>query len=176
MSVGIYEIPNIVDSLLEALLKELQTGRKIAITIKNYSQLQLEKPKLYYVSGTSQFGLPSPPVLSGLGLVWGARKTEYSAKGTAGVIVYHIKDSNLSLAFMWCVPFAYVFYENWWNVKIYEGLIEPNEDLFMKMYYDSPHEGNGNPFSGKLSNGLNFEGSMGNAGQCTIDISIKDKN
>jgi hypothetical protein len=63
----------------------------------------------------------------GEGLVWGACKTEYSTKGTSGVIVYHIKDYNLSLAFMWSIPFAYLFYSNWWNLKVYEGLIEPDE-------------------------------------------------
>jgi hypothetical protein len=63
----------------------------------------------------------------GRGLVWGARKTEYSPKGTAGVIVYHIKNCNLSLAFMWSVPLVYLFYSNWWNLKVYEGFIEPDE-------------------------------------------------
>ncbi|CAB4443357.1 unnamed protein product [Rhizophagus irregularis] len=174
MSVGVYDIPFITDTLLDALLKELQTGRKVVITIKNYTSQTLEKPRIYYASGTSQFGLPTPPVSMGKGFVWGARKTEYSTKGTAGVIVYHIKNYNLSLAFMWSVPLTYLFYSNWWNLKIYEGLIEPDEDLFNKMYYDSPNKGNGNPFSGKLSGGWSYEGSMGDAGQSAIVINFHD--
>ncbi|GBC31515.2 DELTA-actitoxin-Ate1a isoform X2 [Rhizophagus irregularis DAOM 181602=DAOM 197198] len=149
MSVGVYNIPFITDILLDALLKELQTGRKVVITIKNFTSQTLEKPRVYYVSGTSQFGLPTPPVSMGRGLVWGA-------------------------PFMWSVPLVYLFYSNWWNLKVYEGLIEPDEDLFWKMYYDNPNQGNGNPFSGKLSGGWSYEGSMGDAGQSTVVINFQD--
>ncbi|CAB4443358.1 unnamed protein product [Rhizophagus irregularis] len=114
---------------------ELQTGRKIVITIKNFTSQTLEKPRVYYLSGTSQFGLPTPPVSMGRGLVWGARKTEYSPKGTAGVIVFVLEDVQ---------------------------------------YYDNPNQGNGNPFSGKLSGGWSYEGSMGDAGQSTVVINFQD--
>ncbi|GBC00370.1 hypothetical protein RclHR1_03830009 [Rhizophagus clarus] len=174
MSVGVYRIPFITHSLLKALLRELETSRKCVITIKNYSYQTLENPKIFRLAGASQFGFPPTPVSIGDGFVWGARKTEFSTNGTAGVIVYHIRDYNLSLAFMWSLPFAYVFYSNWWNLKIYEGFVEPNEDLFWKMYYDSPHPGNGNPFSGKLSGGWSYEGSMGDAGQSVIVIDFKE--
>jgi hypothetical protein len=40
------------------------------------------------------------------------------------------------------------------------------------MYYDDPHQGNDNPFSGKLSGGWSYEGSMGDAGQSTIVVSF----
>jgi hypothetical protein len=116
-------------------VQELKTGRKIVITIKNYTLQTLENPKVYHVVGTSQFGLPFSPIPIGNGLVWGARKTEYSTTGTAGVIVYHIKDYNLSLAFMWSVPLVYLFYSNWWNLKVYEGLIEPNEGNRSKFHH-----------------------------------------
>ncbi|CAG8732538.1 17704_t:CDS:2 [Acaulospora morrowiae] len=173
MSTGVYEIPLITESLLEIILRELETGRKIAVTIKNESSVTLENPKVYFSSGTSQFGLPSPPLYSGKGLVWGARKSEYVTRGTAGVIVYHIKDYNLSLAFMWSVPLVYLFYTNWWNLKIYEGFIEPDEEFFWKMYYDYPHKGDGNPYSGTLSR-WSYEGSMGDAGQSTITITFRE--
>jgi hypothetical protein len=45
----------------------------------------------------------------------------------------------------------------------------------MKMYYDSPNKGNGEPSSGKLSGGWSYEGSMGDAAQCTIDVSFFNK-
>ncbi|CAB4443356.1 unnamed protein product [Rhizophagus irregularis] len=174
MSVGVYRIPIITYSLLDAVLKKLPTSRKIAIAIKNYSLQTLDKPRIFFVSGVSQFGLPSFPVPMGEGLVWGACKTEYSTKGTAGVIVYHIKDYNLSLAFMWSIPFTYLFYSNWWNLKVYEGLIEPDEDFFWMMYYDSPHKGDGNAYSGKLSGGWSYKGTMGSEGQSIIVINFQD--
>ncbi|RGB33015.1 Cytolysin/lectin [Rhizophagus diaphanus] len=174
MSVGVYRIPTITYSLLDAVLKKLPTSRKVAIAIKNYSLQTLEKPRLFFLSGVSQSGLPSYPVPMGEGLVWGACKTEYSTKGTAGVIVYHIKDYNLSLAFMWSIPFNYLFYSNWWNLKVYEGLIEPNEDFFWMMYYDSPHEGDGKAYSGKLSGGWRYKGTMGSEGQSIIVVDFQD--
>src|SRR5436309_9244100 len=103
----------------------METSRKFVASIKNYSFLTLERPKVCCVSGKSPFEFPTTPVQNNKGLVWGACKTDYSTKGTSGVVVYHIKDYNLSLAFMWSVP--YLFYSNWWNIKIYEGLIEPDE-------------------------------------------------
>ena len=105
----------------------METNRKFVVAIKNYSSLTFEKPKVYCASGTSQFKFPTSPVSHNQGLVWGGCKTDYSAMGTSGVIVYHIKDYNLSLAFMWSVPFIYLFYSNWWNFKVYDGLIEPDE-------------------------------------------------
>ena len=43
--------------------------------------------------------------------VW-FRMLEYAVVRIAGVIVYHIKNYNLSLAFMWSVPLNYLFYSN----------------------------------------------------------------
>ncbi|GBB89067.1 hypothetical protein RclHR1_15720001 [Rhizophagus clarus] len=171
---GIYNIPFITEKLL---LKELNTSRKVAIAIKNYTSQTLENPEVYLRTGTSKFLFPSHPISSGKGLVWGACKTDYSTKGTSGVIVYHIKDCNLSLAFMWSIPFIYISSSNWWNLKVYEGLVEPNKELFKKMYHDNPHKGNCNSFSGKLSGGWSYEGSMGDAGQSVVIIDIReDKN
>ncbi|GBB89068.1 hypothetical protein RclHR1_15720002 [Rhizophagus clarus] len=168
--VGVYKISLITEKLLGELLKELHAARKVAITIKNYTSQTLENPKLYLQTGTSKYPLPTHPVSNNKGLVWGARKVSYSTKGTSGVIVYHIKDYDLSLALMWSIPFAYLSYSNWWNIKVYEGLIEPNEDLFWKMYYDNPEKGDGNSYSGKLDGGWSYEGSMGDAGQSIIII------
>ena len=73
-------------------------------------------------TGTSPKPLPSHPLFNGgKGMVWGARKTSYSTRGTAGLIVYQIKGCNLSLAVTWSVPFWYPGYTNWWNIKVYEG-------------------------------------------------------
>ena len=52
---------------------------------------------------------------------------EYAVVRITGVIVYHIKNYNLSLAFMWSVPLNYLFYSNWWKLRVYEGLIEPEK-------------------------------------------------
>ena len=110
----------------------LRNSRKISLTIKNYSQSILENPKVYFRAGTAPSGIPNAKLSNYKGLAWGARKTEYSNIGTAGVIVYQIKGQNKSLAVMWSIPFAYAGYRNWWNVKVYEGLKEANRGNTIK--------------------------------------------
>src|SRR5438045_3998927 len=110
MSAGIYEIPSITKGLLHAILEVYNQN----FSIKYYTSQFLEKPKVYFYAGASQFGLPTSPVSINQGLVWGARKTEYSFQGSAGVIVYQMKGLNQTLAFMWSVPLNYAFYSNWW--------------------------------------------------------------
>jgi hypothetical protein len=74
--------------------------------------------------GKSPYGtLEVDKVHDGQGMVWGAHKTSYSLRGTEGVIVYHIKDQNKCLAFMWGVPFKH---SNRWCVKVYDGFIKPS--------------------------------------------------
>ncbi|GBC31508.1 uncharacterized protein OCT59_016437 [Rhizophagus irregularis] len=179
MSVGIYNILDITGALLDAILKELKSGRKVAITIKNCSSQTLENPKIFIKSGTCRKGFPPNPIPTGKGVVWAANKTSYSTWGTSGVIVYHIKTEkwNRSLAFMWKIPFSYVNHANWWKIKLYEGLVEVNKEFYERMRYeDKPHKGDGNPFNGDLGGGWSYVGTMGGAGKCTIDITITDGN
>jgi len=145
------------------------------LTIKNYSSQILENPEVYFENGISPFGLPLIPVPNGKGLVWGACKTAYSIRGTSGVFLYHIKDSDLSLAVYWSLPYIYWGgrYSNWWNVKVYQGPITVDQDLFQNMKYGR-HLGDSNLCKGKLFGGLSYGGSMGGAGECTLDISLRD--
>ncbi|CAG8521031.1 5087_t:CDS:2 [Paraglomus occultum] len=153
-------------------IQMLRSSRKIAIAVKNYSQDTLEKPRVWYINGTSKFGLPFDSVVSGKGLAWGARKTEYSTAGTAGVITYKIRGRNLSLAVMWSVPFWYVGYANRWNVKVYEGTKKP-QDLFYEMYNDGSHRGNSNHYEEKLFGNYSYRGTMGDAGQAILTVDFK---
>ncbi|CAG8556722.1 7730_t:CDS:2 [Paraglomus occultum] len=175
MSVGVYKIPDITYELLWKLLKELRCSRKVVITIKNHSQHSFcEKPKVYFESGSSREGIPVDPVLSGEGLVWRARKTSYSTKGTRGLIVYYIAGLKKSLVFMWSIPYAYVFgHRNWWNIKVYDGVVEPCHELFKAMR-DGRIPGNSSSHGGDLPGGLSYVGSMGNAGQSIVKVNIKD--
>ncbi|CAG8705454.1 5428_t:CDS:2, partial [Funneliformis mosseae] len=147
--------------------------RKVAITIKNLSpHVTLEKPEVYIDSGTSNYGLPMKQLTSDKGLVWGARKIAGFTGGTVGVIVYHLKDRNESLAFMWSVPFNYGFYSNWWNLKVFKGRVRANQALYDRMYHELPHEGDNNIYRGILNSDLLYSGTMGNSGTPTIEIEI----
>ncbi|CAI2175714.1 16093_t:CDS:2 [Funneliformis geosporum] len=161
MIAGIYQIPEITPSL------------KVAITIKNLSpNVILENPEVYIDSGTSNYGLPMNTLSGDEGLVWGARKVSGYTGGTVGVLVYHIQGRNESLAFMWCVPFNYAIYSNWWNLKVFKGRVRANQALYEKMYTDLPHEGDNNIYRGILNSDLLYSGSMGNSGTPTIEVEI----
>ncbi|CAI2188561.1 2340_t:CDS:10, partial [Funneliformis geosporum] len=150
---GVYDIPEITPTLLNELLKE---------------------PEVHIEYGTSNFGLPTDQLSKDKGLVWGARKIAGVFGGTVGVIAYHFQDRNESLVFMWSVPLNYVFYSNWWNIKVYNGHVKANQELFEKIYNDLPHEGDGKMYRGILSTDLLFKGTMKKSGITTIVIEVQN--
>ncbi|RGB37297.1 Sea anemone actinoporin [Rhizophagus diaphanus] len=167
-------IASITPNRLSEILNELvvDVARKTVITIKNHSKQILDKHSVYFYSGTSDWGIPGP-VSNGEGLVWGTRKTAGSvATGTVGVFVYHIKDQNQSLAFMWSIPFDYNIYSNWWSIIVYDGLVEANDDLYREMYYGSPKKGDSQTYEGDLNFGWRYEGTMGHSGTPIIVVDI----
>ncbi|CAI2174371.1 16553_t:CDS:2 [Funneliformis geosporum] len=198
MIAGVYDVSEITPSLISNLLKELgDFTRKVAITIKNLSPgIVFEKPEVYIQYGKSNFLLPISELSSNKGLVWGARKVASVTAGTVGVIVYHLKNRNESLAFMWSVPFNYAFYSNWWNLKVYKGRVKANQgknsrarsssiinftifniminglELYDKMYNELPHKGDNNVYRGVLNDDLLYTGSMGESGTPTIKVEI----
>ncbi|CAG8478153.1 9753_t:CDS:2 [Funneliformis caledonium] len=176
MVAGVYDIQEITPSLLNELLNELgDYNRKVAITIKNLSSpIIFEKPEVHIEYGASDFQLPSDQLSKDKGLVWGARKISGVFGGTVGVIAYHFQDRNESLVFMWSVPLNYIFYSNWWNIKVYNGHVKANRALFEKIYNDLPHKGDGKMYRGVLSTDLLFKGTMRNSGITTIVIEVQN--
>ncbi|CAB5179824.1 unnamed protein product [Rhizophagus irregularis] len=189
-------IAKITPNRLSAISNELvgDFARKTVITIKNHSKQILDEHSVHFYSGTSDWAIPGP-VSNGEGLVWGTRKTAGPvATGTVGVFVYHIKDQNQSLAFMWSIPFDYNIYSNWWSIIVYDGFIEANDgnnsilltksklpqylfyiidlDLYREMYYNSPNKGDSQTYKRDLNFGWRYEGSMGNSGTPIIVVDI----
>ena len=72
---------------------------------------------------------------------------------------------------MFCIPFDYNLYQNWWNAKLYPGNKRANYDQYYDLYC------NANPFKANgwhersLGSGLTFRGSISNSGQAT---SVRD--
>ncbi|PKY20529.1 fragaceatoxin C [Rhizophagus irregularis] len=167
-------IATITPNRLSAISNELvgDFARKTVITIKNHSKQILDEHSVHFYSGTSDWAIPGP-VSNGEGLVWGTRKTAGPvATGTVGVFVYHVKDQNQSLAFMWSIPFDYNIYSNWWSIIVYDGFIEANDDLYREMYYNSPNKGDSQTYKRDLNSGWRYEGSMGNSGTPIIVVDI----
>ncbi|CAG8559227.1 3461_t:CDS:2 [Funneliformis mosseae] len=103
----------------------------------------------------------------------GASKTAGPvATGAVGIFVYHIRDQKQSLVFLWSVSFDYNLYDNWWDLKIYDGFIEADYDLYKEMYYGSPHKGDSLTYKGNLNFGWRYQGSMGHSGTPSTRIEI----
>ena len=76
---------------------------------------------------------------------------------------------------MFSVPYDYGLFENWWNVKLYNGIKRADYDIFEDMYY------NADPFpaNGWHERGLGiickFRGVMSSSGQATLEIHVMRK-
>ena len=73
---------------------------------------------------------------------------------------------------MWSVPYSYVSYENWWNVKLYRGKRRADNNMYEELYYDaSPFKADG-WHDRNLGSGLSASGSMSSSGIATLDIEV----
>ena len=101
-----------------------------------------------------------------------AHKTSGSLYRTAGVLAYYIESERKTLAVMWSVPYSYVSYENWWNVKLYRGKRRADNNMYEELYYDaSPFKADG-WHDRNLGSGLSASGSMSSSGIATLDIEV----
>lgn len=101
-----------------------------------------------------------------------ARKTSGTATGTGGVLVYYIPSKKITLAVMWYVPFDYDLYQNWWNVKLYNGKRSADKSMYEDLYYyNSPFKPNGWKHR-ELGSGLSVSGSMTSSGEATLEIEV----
>lgn len=110
---------------------------------------------------------------TGKAALYGPRKTDGpTATGAVGVFTYYIPGKAATLAVMWSVPFDYNFYENWWNVKLYNGKKPANYDMYVDLYYDaSPFKANG-WHTRNLGHDLKFRGAMASSGKATLEIHV----
>ena len=109
-------------------------------------------------------------------VLWGARKTYWSHRGTVGVLTYYVPCIEQTLAVMWSVPYSYFWYENWWNVKLYSGEVKATSSIWNQLYY------NANPFKGDhhyherdLGPLCKFRGSMTGSTEATLEIHVSRK-
>lgn len=108
-------------------------------------------------------------------MLYPARKTNPSFRGVVGVVAYYVPAIHSTIAFMFSVPYDYTWYENFWNVKLYNGERRASYSMYEDMYY------NANPFPANggherdLGHNLKFEGAMANSGQPTLEIHVRTK-
>lgn len=94
------------------------------------------------------------------------------ATGVVGVLTYYIPDMKSTLAVMWSVPFDYNLYENWWNVKLYDGKVKPNYDMYNELYYRASPFKAGGWETKNLGDGLKCRGFMTTPGNARLEIHV----
>ncbi|CAG8688775.1 46213_t:CDS:2, partial [Gigaspora margarita] len=62
---------------------------------------------------------------------------------------------------------------NGWYIKVYDGFINPNKDLFHEMRDKSHMGGDGKIYEGTLDGGLCYSGSMGGTGKPHVEIILQ---
>ncbi|XP_067022986.1 DELTA-actitoxin-Afr1a-like [Acropora muricata] len=161
-------------ALKDALTAIGSTDRKISIVIDNESGYEWEKPTHYFYSGTSDTNLPYH-LHNGDAVLYTARKTSGSVRGAVGVVAYSVPWIRGTIAVMFSVPYDYGLFENWWNVKLYNGIKRADYKIFEDMYYDA------NPFQATgwherdLDTICKFRGAMSSSGQATLEIYVLRK-
>ncbi|XP_068724699.1 uncharacterized protein [Montipora capricornis] len=152
-----------------------QYSQKISIGIINETPYEWERLNVYFSDGTSDATLPDH-VPTGKGFNYSARKKKFAAYGAAGVIAFHIPDDNISLCFLYSVPFGALRF-NWWNVKSFLGKVKANEDpcTFTKLYSYNPVEGDNDRQTTAMDFYYSAEGNMSSVSECTLELRIKKK-
>ncbi|XP_015778148.1 PREDICTED: DELTA-actitoxin-Ate1a-like [Acropora digitifera] len=160
--------------LKDALTALGSTDRKISIGIDNESGFDWERPTHYFYSGTSEKNLPFH-LKSGDAVLYTARKTSGSVRGAVGVVAYNVPWVRRTVAVMFSVPYDYGLFENWWNVKLYNGIKRADYEIFKDMYYDAnPFQANG-WHERDLGIICKFRGAMSSSGQATLEIYVTRK-
>ena len=105
-------------------------------------------------------------------MLYTARKTSGSVRGVVGVVAYSVPWIRGTIAVMFSVPYDYGLFENWWNVKLYNGIKRADYKIFEDMYYEA------NPFPANgwherdLDTICKFRGAISSSGQATLEIYV----
>lgn len=136
--------------------------------------------KDYYLRAGITSLLAKPTINPGYKEALSFKKEDTTARGTVGVYVYTVLSQcgeKADVAIMWSVPYDYIFYENWFAIKI-DKTLKPNYELYEELYYDNQaHYGF---VRQKASNGtaeftflgITVRASMTDGGQSAIKVEI----
>lgn len=92
-------------------------------------------------------------------------------------MTYYIPKINETLAVMFYVPVVY--YDNWWNVKLYKGKQEATESIYKEMFQmgNDPLKGNDAWYHRYLNSNdtIKMRGAMASSGTTTLQINVMRK-
>ena len=109
-------------------------------------------------------------------MLYPARKTSGPvARGVVGVVAFYVEPIKSSVGVMFSVPYDYNLYQNWWNVKLYNGDRRADYAMYEDLYYYAyPFKANG-WHERDLGHNLKFRGVMSSSGQPTLEIHVTKK-
>nr|7PUD_A Chain A, Bryoporin [Physcomitrium patens] len=149
--------------------------RKIAIGFKNLTDYTLENLGVYFNSGSSDRSI-AYKINAQEALLFSARKSDHTARGTVGTFSYYIQDEDKTVHVMWSVPFDYNLYSNWWNIAVVDGRQPPDSNVHDNLYNGSggmPYPNKPDQYINNEQKGFHLFGSMTNNGQATIEVELK---
>lgn len=92
--------------------------------------------------------------------------------GVVGVFIYYILDKKLIFIVMWFVFYDYNLYENWWNVKLYDGNVRVSKFMYEVLYYYINFFRVNGWYSRDFGYGLKFCGFMFSFGKVILEIYV----
>lgn len=146
---------NLAESTISRTINAAECIRLIDIEIRNDSRFKLIKPKWFMISGKNQVP-PSPVIKPSCRAICSFRKTNFSLRGTVGILTYEFEDKNpikeiiqqmkitkqktlnpttgcTKLVLMWSVPFDRNTCLNYHAIGIKKDVTE-DINLFESMY------------------------------------------
>lgn len=108
-------------------------NRKIAIGVSNETRHEWTAENAYFSSGTSDVLLPQTVPAKHV-LLYDAHKNRGPvATGVVGTFAYYVSKGSkgYTIGVLYSVPFDYNLYENWWNVKVYDGKKLADNDIYV---------------------------------------------
>lgn len=180
LALGVIAFASLFLSVFRLIIQALdQITRSVTLRVFNYSSHPITGRTAYFYSGTSDIIPPDQLQRQGY-LRYSARKTKGpTASGTVGVVTYETETGN-TVAIMFSVPFDYVLYTNWWNVKIYQGKRQANYAMYRELYYRS------NALKGndewrdikdkRMQFGIEARCVMSSSGNATLHVHLHDEH
>eukprot|EP01080_Neovahlkampfia_damariscottae_P009913 gene9913-2235_t len=131
-----------IEHVLEKIISKEDTSRAVSISIENHTNFQLDNVQWLCISGTEGQIKPSSIIEKKQIGFFCFKKSDYSMRGSVGILSYDIKTRDKKLLIIWQIPYDYNLYGNVLNSKIIE--IEKDvllsEDLFNELHQTSSYD------------------------------------
>jgi len=128
-----------VNRALDEILKssKLTDTRNCAVAVANIGGSKLINPHYYLRSGMTK---ASPPYEVDIGYTSLNLfiNTFVIGTGSVGVLSYDIEGTDHKVAMLWSMPYNWLLYDAWFNVKVYPKSYATDSHMYKQMYNYGP--------------------------------------